>query len=70
MLNFDGAQHWLDLYRNRIARGHASPVQMLVCTKTAPAPERLPKGVPNCPGLSVRFIGRMIRDRLAMAVGF
>ena len=70
MLNFDGAQHWLDLYRNRITRGPAPPVQMLVCTKTAPAPERLPKGVPNYPGLSLRFIGKMIRDRLAMAVGF
>jgi len=70
MLNFDGAQHWLDLYRNRITRGHVPPVQFLVCTRTAPAPERLPKGVPNYPGLSLRFIGRMIRDRLAMAVGF
>jgi hypothetical protein len=70
LLNFDGSQHWLDLYRNRITRGQAAPVQMLVCTKTAPDPERLPKGIPNYPGLSLRFIGRMIRDRLAMAVGF
>jgi len=70
MLNFDGAQHWLDFYRNRITHGHVPPVQMLVCTKTAPAPERLPKGVPNYPGRSVRFIGKMVRDRLAMLAGF
>lgn len=70
MLNFDGAQHWLDLYRNRIVRGHAPPVQMLVCTKTAPEPERLPKDVPNYPGHSLRFVGKMVRDRLAMLVGF
>lgn len=70
MLNFDGAQHWLDLYRNRIVRGDALPAQALLCTKTAPAPERLRKDVPNYPGHSLPFIARMVGDRLAMAFGF
>jgi hypothetical protein len=69
MLNFDGGQHWLDFYRNRVVRGPVPPVEMLICTKTAPAPERLPEGVPNYPGHSLRFIVRMVGDWLAMSIG-
>lgn len=69
MLTFDGAQHWLDFYRNRIVKGSVPPVQMLVCTKTAPAPDKLPKGVRNYPGHSFPFIGKLLRARLAMAFG-
>jgi hypothetical protein len=69
MLNFDGANHWVDFYRNRIVAGPVPPVQMLVCTKTAPAPERLPKSVPNYPTHSLRFIGKLLRAKLAMVFG-
>ena len=69
MLTFDGANHWLDFYRNRITGGQVPPVQMLVCTKTAPAPEHLPKEVPNYPGHSLRFIGKLLRAKLAMVFG-
>ena len=69
MLTFDGGQHWVDFYRNRVMRCRVPPVQMLVCTKTAPAPERLPKGIPNYPGLSLRFIGKLLRARLLMMFG-
>jgi hypothetical protein len=69
MLTFDGARHWLDFYRNRVTRGSVPPAQMLVCTKSAPAPERLPKGVPSYPGHSLRFIGKLLRAKLAMVFG-
>lgn len=69
MLTFDGPQHWLDFYRNRIVRGGAPPVQMLVCTKTAPAPDRLPRDVPSYPGHSLQLIGKLLRARLAMLLG-
>ncbi|HEY4123935.1 MAG TPA: DUF6151 family protein [Rhizomicrobium sp.] len=69
MLTFDGANHWLDFYRNRVTGGQVPPVQMLVCTKTAPEPERLPKGVPNYPTHSLRFIGKLLRAKLAMVFG-
>jgi hypothetical protein len=70
MLTFDSAQHWLDIFRNRITRGTVPPAQVLLCTKTAPAPERLSKEVPNYPGHALPFIIRLVRDRLAMAFGF
>lgn len=69
MLNFDGAHHWIDFYRNRITRGSVPPVQMLVCTKAAPEPKRLPKGVPNYPAHSLRFLGKLLGAKLAMVFG-
>ena len=69
MLNFDDSKHWLDFYRARI-RGSAPPPQMLVCTKFAPAPDRLPKGVPAYPGHPASFLATLLRARLAMALGF
>jgi hypothetical protein len=69
MLNFDGANHWINFYRNRVVSGSVPPVQMLVCTKTAPAPDRLSKNVPNYPGHALPFIAKLLRAKLAMMVG-
>ena len=69
MLSFDGVNHWVDFYRKRITGGRVPSVQMLVCTRTAPASERLPQGVPNYPAHSLRFIGKLLRAKLAMTFG-
>lgn len=69
MLTFDCARHCLDFYRNRIVRGSVPTVQMLVCTKTAPAPQRLLKNVPNSPGHPLPFIRKLLRAKLAMVLG-
>jgi hypothetical protein len=69
MLTFDGAQHWLDFYRNRVIGGSVPSVQMLVCTESAPAPERLPIGVPSYRTHSLPLIGKLLRAKLAMMFG-
>ena len=69
MLNFDDSKHWLDFYRARL-RTPAPPAQMLVCTRFAPAPDSLPRDVPAYPGHPFNFIAKLLRARIAMALGF
>ncbi len=68
LLSFDDSKHWVDLYRSRI-QGEVAPVQMRICTKFAPEGSKIPNDVPVYPGFSVRFIGKLLRARIAMLLG-
>jgi hypothetical protein len=42
---------------------------MRICTKFAPDAARVLRDVPTYPGFSARFIGKLLRARLAMLFG-
>lgn len=68
LVDFDGGPHWVSVYRSRIV-GEASPIEMRINTKFKPAGAELPRDVPSHSTAPLGFIWRLIRARLAMALG-
>lgn len=68
VMRFDDSKHWVPVYRERV-QGDVPPVEMRICTKFAPDAARVPRDVPTYPGFSVRFIGKLLRARIAMLLG-
>ncbi|MGH6617154.1 GFA family protein [Sphingomonas sp.] len=57
--------HWLSLYRARFAPG-APPLEMRVMTRDRPEGVTLPGDVPNYPGYSGKFMGKLFLAWIAM----
>lgn len=68
IMTFDDSKHWVPVYRARL-QGDVPPVEMRICTKFAPDAARIPRDAPIYPGFSVRFIGKLLRARIAMLFG-
>ena len=68
VMRFDDSKHWVPVYRARL-QGDVLPLEMRICTKFAPDSGKVPRDVPNYPGFSVRFIGKLLRARIAMMFG-
>ncbi len=67
-MSFDDAKHWMPLFRTRL-RGETRPLDMRICTKFAPDPEKIPKDVPVHRSFAFSFIARLIGARIAMMFG-
>jgi hypothetical protein len=67
-LNFDGSKHWVDFYRERIGAS-APPLEMRVCTKSAPKGGNVPADVPGYTGYPLPFLAKLIGAKLAMLFG-
>jgi hypothetical protein len=67
-LSFDDSKHWIDIYSARIGTG-ALPPEFLICTKSAPDLAMLPADVPRHSGYPLRFLGKLIRAKIAMLFG-
>ncbi len=66
-MTFDDSKHWVPVYRGRVQG--APPIEMRICTKFAPDNGKIPGDVPADPGFSARFIGKLLRARIAMLFG-
>ncbi len=67
VMTFDDSKHWVPVYRGRVQG--APPIEMRICTKFAPDNGKIPGDVPADPGFSARFIGKLLRARIAMLFG-
>ena len=68
VMTFDDSKHWVPVYRGRV-QGALPPIDMRIYTKFAPDGSKVPRDAPIYPGFSVRFIGKLLRARLAMMFG-
>ncbi len=64
-VNFDKGPFWVSAYRARFA-GALPPLEMRMCTKSAPADVMLPNDLPNSKGLPLRLAGRLLASGAAM----
>jgi len=73
---FEGARHWVPVYRARIA--DAPVAEMRVCTNSAPAgfpPPNLPSSdlsssdIPSYAGFPIKLLAKLLAARLAMLGG-
>lgn len=69
LVDFDRGPHWVAMYRPGFA-GPPPPLEMRVQTRFGPHPDALPRdGVPTYRMFPPRFIGKLLRSRVAMAFG-
>ena len=64
-LAFDGAPHWVSVYRARI-QGGTPPLQMRINTKFKRANSDIPKDVPGYATVPVKFVGNLMAAKLRM----
>ena len=67
-LSFDKGPHWVSVLCNRFA-GEQPPIQFRHMTKYRTSALPYPDDVKTYPKFPVRFLGLVLRDRLAMALG-
>jgi len=68
LVTFDNALHWNPVYRGRLG-ADAPPVEMRVNTRFVPAGTTVPDDVPSYRGFPFSFVWRLLKARLAMALG-
>jgi len=67
-MSFDDSKHWVPLFRSRLRDG-ARPLDMRICTKFAPDPDRILKDVPAHKSFAFSFIAKLLGSRLVMVLG-
>jgi hypothetical protein len=67
-LSFDKGPHWVSTLRNRLV-GEKPPVKYRVMTRYRTSTLPYPDTAPTAKGFSLRFLGSMIRDAIAMKLG-
>ena len=67
-LSFDKGPHWVSVLRNRFI-SEQPPIQFRHMTKYRSSPLPYPDAIKTYPKFPIRFLGRVLRDRLAMALG-
>jgi hypothetical protein len=68
MMRFDGPQHWIPVYRNRLG-ANAPAIQMRICTRCLPADAALPADVPASRDYPPALIRKLLTSRIAMLFG-
>lgn len=63
--NFDKGPFWVSVYRARLL-GELPPLQMRMCTKSAPSGVVIPTDVPSYPGYPPALIAKLLKSGLAM----
>jgi hypothetical protein len=64
-VNFDKGPFWVSAYRARF-QGDLPPLQMRICTKSAPAGVALANDLPSYPGYPMRLMARLLVSGAAM----
>ncbi|TXD42650.1 hypothetical protein FRC96_02995 [Lujinxingia vulgaris] len=67
-LNFSDSRHWVSLYRARF-EDDAPPLDVRMCTKFASEEVVIPDDVPSVSSYSLKFMGKLLMSRVAMAFG-
>ena len=67
-LAFDKGPHWVSTVRNRLV-GEVPPVKCRVMTRYRTSSQPYPDKAPTSAGFSLRFLGSMIRDAIALKLG-
>ena len=67
-MTFDDSKHWVPLFRARF-RGEVRPLDMRICTKFAPDPDKIPTDVPAHKSFAFSFLAKLIGSRIAMLFG-
>lgn len=67
-LNFSDSRHWVSLYRARF-EDDAPPLDVRMCTKFKPEGAVIPDDVPSVSSYSLKFMGKLVLSRVAMAFG-
>lgn len=67
-LAFDKGPHWVSTVRNRLV-DEVPPVKYRVMTKYRTSTLPYPDAAPTAKGFSLRFLGSMIRDAIAVKLG-